>query len=151
MDIYSVRDYQNDKTLARVLLDTGSKPLFGAELTLNYDPELSLRSVKCPDSAFVFNTSIDGQIKISLANASGVIGDKVLVEVEFNESVAEPTLSLSRVNLNEGSLLSVGKPIMDLDRDNDIFLILTNWRILKQIRIFVIPMGTDGMMVTKFD
>ena len=66
MDIYSVNDYQNDKTLARVLLDTGAKPLFGAELTLNYDPELSLRSVKCPDSAFVFNTSIDGQIKISL-------------------------------------------------------------------------------------
>ena len=120
MDIYSVSDYQNDKTLARVLLDTGAKPLFGAELTLNYDPELSLRSVKCPDSAFVFNTSIDGQIKISLANASGVIGDKVLVEVEFNESAAEPMLSLSRVNLNEGSLLSVGKPDNgSFDRDND--------------------------------
>ena len=120
MDIYSVNDYQYDKTLARVLLDTGAKPLFGAELTLNYDPELSLRSVKCPDSAFVFNTSIDGQIQISLANASGVIGDKVLVEVEFNESAAEPMLSLSRVNLNEGSLLSVGKPDNgSFDRDND--------------------------------
>ncbi|MDB4720846.1 S8 family serine peptidase [Verrucomicrobiales bacterium] len=120
MDIYSVSDYQNDKTLARVLLDTGAKPLFGAELTLNYDPELSLRSVKCPDSAFVFNTSVAGQIQISLANASGVIGDKVLVEVEFNESVAEPTLSLSSVNLNEGSLLAVGTPDNRyFDRDND--------------------------------
>ena len=120
MGIYSLSDPQNDKTLSRVLLQTGEEPLYGAELTLSYDPALNVNSVKCPESAYVFNTETPGELKIALASASGLSGDQVLIELEFNEVVEGPAVSVSQVLLQEGGLIvSDTHEVAAFDRDGD--------------------------------
>ncbi|MDB4776629.1 cohesin domain-containing protein, partial [Akkermansiaceae bacterium] len=120
MGIYSLSDPQNDKTLSRVLLQTGEEPLYGAELTLSYDPALTVTSIKCPESAYVLNTETPGELKIALASASGIAGDQVLVELEFNEAVEESAVSVSQVLLQEGQLIvSDTHEEAAFDRDGD--------------------------------
>ncbi|MDB4680782.1 cohesin domain-containing protein, partial [Akkermansiaceae bacterium] len=118
LGLYSVADPLNDKTLARVLLQTEGESLYGAELTLDYDPSLGVTSVKCPDSAYVLNNNTPGRLQIALANASGISGDKVLVEVEFNEPVAKNAVTLSQVSLQEGQYI-VGGAYEEVAFDQD--------------------------------
>lgn len=120
MGVYSLSDPQNNKTLSRVLLQTGEELLNGAELILNYDPALTVTSIKCPESAYVLNTETPGELKIALASASGISGNQVLIELEFNEAVEEPAVSVSQVLLQEGGLMvSDTHEVAAFDRDGD--------------------------------
>jgi hypothetical protein len=120
MGIYSLSDPQNEKTLSRVLLQTGEELLNGAELILNYDPALNVTSIKCPESAYVLNTETPGELKIALASASGISGNQVLIEIEFNEAVEGPAVSVSQVLLQEGGLIvSDTHEVAAFDRDGD--------------------------------
>jgi hypothetical protein len=120
MGIYSLSDPQNNKTLSRVLLQTGEELLNGAELILNYDPALNVTSIKCPESAYVLNTETPGELKIALASASGISGNQVLIEIEFNEAVEGPAVSVSQVLLQEGGLIvSDAHEVAAFDRDGD--------------------------------
>lgn len=120
MGVYSLSDPQNNKTLSRVLLQTGEELLNGAELILNYDPALTVTSIKCPESAYVLNTETPGELKIALASASGISGNQVLIELEFNEVVEGPAVSVSQVLLQEGGLIvSDTHEVAAFDRDGD--------------------------------
>jgi hypothetical protein len=120
MQLHSVADYRNDRTLTRVLLQTGQETLLGADIVLSYDPSLSVNSVTCPGFTYASNTRTPGQIQIALANASGVSGDQTPVEIEFGKAVVDPGVVLSRVSLDEGFLLVTG-PVDEsvFDQDGD--------------------------------
>ncbi|MDB4720845.1 hypothetical protein OAF65_03940 [Verrucomicrobiales bacterium] len=118
--IYSIGDPQNNKTLSRILLQTGDDTLFGAEFIISHDPALEVESVECPDSAFVSNTNVPGQIQIALANASGITGDQIVVQIEFKKVIDSPDISLPSISLNEGEIVSIGSPDNTVfDKDDD--------------------------------
>ena len=118
--IYSIGDLQNNKTLSRVLLQTGDETLFGAEFIISHNPALEVESVECPDSAFVSNTNVPGQIQIALANASGITGDQIVVQIEFKKVIDSPDISLPSISLNEGNIVSIGSPDNAVfDKDDD--------------------------------
>ena len=108
LSVYSLEDSNNNHTLSRVLLQTGTETLFGAEFIINHDADLGVSSVKSADSVFVSNTSVPGQIKLAIANATGITGDKILVEVKFDKIISDSVISVSNVSLNEGGLTSLG-------------------------------------------
>ena len=89
LSVYSLEDSNNNHTLSRVLLQTGTETLFGAEFIINHDADLGVSSVKSADSVFVSNTSVPGQIKLAIANATGITGDKILVEVKFDKIISD--------------------------------------------------------------
>jgi hypothetical protein len=118
--VYSLDDSNNNKTLSRILLQTGAETLFGAEFIINHDADLGVSSVKSSDSVFVSNTSVPGQIKLAIANATGITGDKILVEVKFDKIISDSVISVSNVSLNEGGLTSLGAVDTGVfDRDGD--------------------------------
>ncbi|MDB4616461.1 hypothetical protein OAE33_03600, partial [Akkermansiaceae bacterium] len=118
--VSSLEDSKNERTFTRVLLEADEEVLFGAEFIINHDPKLVFTSATAGDSAFVYNTSIPGQVKVALADASGLSGNKILLQIEFGGIAENSSISVSGVSLNEGDLGFSGAPDRSLfDRDGD--------------------------------
>jgi len=120
LEVYSVTDYRTDKTLTRILLQTGQETLLGADIGLSYDPSLVASSITCPGFTCASNTRTAGSIRIAIANASGVTGNRIPIEIIFDRATADPRITLSRVSLNEGGLTVTGpvdQSVFDQDGD----------------------------------
>ncbi|MDA9831968.1 hypothetical protein N9C66_11575, partial [Akkermansiaceae bacterium] len=120
LGVSSLEDAKNGRTLTRILLEADEEVLFGAEFIINHDPKLVFTSATAGDSAFVSNTSVPGQVKVALADASGLSGNKILLKIEFGGIAENSSISVSGVSLNEGDLGFSGAPDRNLfDRDGD--------------------------------
>ncbi|MDB4680783.1 hypothetical protein OAE72_02400 [Akkermansiaceae bacterium] len=118
--VSSLEDAKNGRTLTRILLEADEEVLFGAEFIINHDPKLVFTSATAGDSAFVSNTSVPGQVKVALADASGLSGNKILLQIEFGGIAENSPISVTGVILNEGDLDFSGPPDISLfDRDGD--------------------------------
>lgn len=120
---YGVPIVGSDQT-ARVLLKTGDAQVYGVDLTLSYAPTSRVVAAvelgsQATGSGLAVNSSLPGQVIASVARATPLSIDGLLLEATFPGT--EPvTCEIVRVRLNEDQVpVRVVHTIADFDADGD--------------------------------